>query len=89
MTLAEPPTSGPASLESFVASRAPRTFALVEEDDGHPFEILAWGLDAGDSAYIVGDDGALRGTFSSAGQAHSLLSHMATSVQLVWLRPPR
>jgi hypothetical protein len=68
-------------VESFVASHAPRTFALVEEGDGQEVEILGWGFDAGDGAYVVGYDGALRGTFSSAGDAERLLS-----VRVVWLR---
>ncbi|OLT13412.1 hypothetical protein BJF78_03635 [Pseudonocardia sp. CNS-139] len=77
----------PSPLQAFVASRAPRAFALVEDSDDEDLQIIGWGLDDGEQAFVVGYEGDLRGTFTSAGNAHWLLSRAETSVRLVWLRP--
>lgn len=76
-----------ALVEELVADFAPRLFALVEEQgervDGH---IRAWGMAFEDHAEVVGVDRAMKGSFSSAGSAHRLLSRHA-KMRLVWHNP--
>ncbi|WP_322780399.1 hypothetical protein [Frankia sp. Cas4] len=67
----------------------PRLFALVEErDDQSDFPILAWELQFGDHAWVVGYDGTMGGSFSSAERACWLFAHMGTAIRIGWYPRP-
>jgi hypothetical protein len=86
-----PATPGPAEpLTAFVASQAPRLFALVDDGADHDDRpILAWGLAYHDHVSVVSPEGNLWGSFSSVDHAHATYALMAPSVQLVWCAPGR
>jgi hypothetical protein len=73
-------------MEELVRVAAPRVFALVEEiedDRGRDGELIAWGFEFDDHAEVVGIDGGMRGTFTSAQSAVDLFSRRA-KLHLIW-----
>jgi hypothetical protein len=62
---------------------APRLFALVKESDNpSDVRVVAWGLQFDDYVWVVGYNGQLAGSFSSADRALWLFSH--EGARFVW-----
>ncbi|MGQ0840277.1 hypothetical protein [Actinokineospora sp.] len=71
-------------IQSMVSDHAPKLFAIIEEfgerDDA---QVVAWGMEFPGRAHVVGDDGRMRMSSSSAQTARDLLGITGT-MRLVW-----